>query len=127
MLRGTFRIVTTRKFKPEFSTENGLANSRFHTLLFGINRLRSDTIPHFCAKRHCLGAFVQLLCNQNFNGLSCRCTPITSANDGASCGSCVRMLARPVTTSLFLGTNPADEPITPGLPIITGRFFELHP
>jgi hypothetical protein len=23
---------------------NGLANSRFHTLLFGINRLRSDTI-----------------------------------------------------------------------------------
>jgi hypothetical protein len=24
--------------------------------------------------------------NQNFNRLSCRCTPVTSANDGASCG-----------------------------------------
>src|SRR5260370_29691316 len=32
------------------------------------------------------GAFLQLLRNQNFNPLSCRCTPLTSANDGASCG-----------------------------------------
>src|SRR5258708_31312713 len=49
---------------------NGLANSRFHTLLFGINRLRSDELPHCWAKSHCSGAIVQLLCNQNFNGLS---------------------------------------------------------
>ncbi len=27
-------------------------------------------MPHFRAMSHCLGAFVQLLCNQNFNGLS---------------------------------------------------------
>jgi hypothetical protein len=65
---------------------NGLASSRFHTLLIGINRLRSDELLHCWTKSHCSGAFVQLLCSQNFNGLSCRCTPITSANDGASCG-----------------------------------------
>ena len=65
--------------------DKGLGNSRFHTLLFGINRLRSDKLPHCWAKSHCSGAFVQLLCNQNFNGLSCRCTPIMSANDGVSC------------------------------------------
>jgi len=28
----------------------------------------------------------ELLRNQNFNRLSCRCTPVTSANHGASCG-----------------------------------------
>src|SRR6266446_6085129 len=62
-----------------FHRYNGLANSRFHTLLFGINMLRSDKLPHCRAKRRCLGAIVQLLCNQNFNGLSCRCSEITSA------------------------------------------------
>src|SRR5580704_12120080 len=45
---------------------NGLANSRFHTLLFGINRLRSDELPHCWANSHCSGAFVQLLCNRYF-------------------------------------------------------------
>jgi hypothetical protein len=38
---------------------NGLANSRFHTLLFGINKLRSDGLPHCWAKDRCSGAFVQ--------------------------------------------------------------------
>jgi hypothetical protein len=74
---------------------NGLANSRFHTLLFGINRLRSDELPHCWANSHCSEAFVQLLCNQNSNGLSCRCTPITSANDGASCGFAIFRSAAP--------------------------------
>src|SRR5260370_38902486 len=46
---------------------NGLANSRFHTLLFGINRLRSDELLHCWAKSHRLGAFVQLLCNLNWS------------------------------------------------------------
>jgi len=49
-----------------FSQYNGLANSRFHTLLFGINRLRSDELPHCWAKSHCSGTFVQLLCNRYF-------------------------------------------------------------
>ena len=31
----------------------------FHTLLFGINRLRSDGLPHCWAKDRCSGAFVQ--------------------------------------------------------------------
>jgi len=44
--------------------DNGLANSRFYTLLFGINRLRSDEVPHCRAKSHCSGAIVQLLCNR---------------------------------------------------------------
>ena len=66
--------------------DNGLANSRFYTLVFGINRLRSDELPHCRAKRRCLGAVVQLLCNQNLSGISVRCTPITSANDEASSG-----------------------------------------
>ena len=44
-----------------------LANSRFHTLLFGINRLRSDELPHYWAKSHCSGAFLQLLRIQDFN------------------------------------------------------------
>ena len=107
-----------------FGPYNGLANSRFHTLLFGINRLRSDELPHCRAKSHCSGAFVQLLCNQNFNGLSCRCTLITSANDGASCGftifrSAAPEVANPVNTSAFLSTNPTDELITSGLPVRT--------
>ncbi len=32
--------------------------------MFGINKLRSDEMPYFGAKDPCLGAFVQLLCNQ---------------------------------------------------------------
>src|SRR6266850_3407161 len=52
-----------------FSPYNGLANSRFHTLLFGINRLRSDELPHCWTNSHCSEAFVQLLCNQDSNGL----------------------------------------------------------
>jgi hypothetical protein len=42
----------------------GFPNSRFHALLFGINRLRSDELLHFWAKSHCSGAIVQLLCNR---------------------------------------------------------------
>jgi hypothetical protein len=64
----------------------GLANSRFHTLLFGINRLRSDELPHCWAKSPCSGAFVQLLCNQHFNALPCRSTPFTTVNYGESYG-----------------------------------------
>jgi hypothetical protein len=44
--------------------DDGLANSRFHTLLFGINSLRSDELPHRWAKSACSGTIVQLLCNQ---------------------------------------------------------------
>ena len=51
---------------------NGLANSRFHTLLFGINRLHSDGMPCFGANDPRSAAIVQLLCNQNFNGLNNR-------------------------------------------------------
>jgi hypothetical protein len=40
---------------------NGLANSRFHTLVFGINRLRSDELPHCWVKSRGSRAFVQLL------------------------------------------------------------------
>jgi len=50
-----------------FTWHSGLANSRFHTLLFGINRLRSDALPHFWTNSHCSEAFVQLLCNQNWS------------------------------------------------------------
>jgi hypothetical protein len=46
------------------SSYNGLANSRFHTLLFGIHGLPSDELPHCWAKSPCSGAFVQLLCNR---------------------------------------------------------------
>src|ERR1700731_4533300 len=52
---------------------NGLANSRFHTLLFGINRLRSDGMPYFGAHDPCSGAFVQLLCNQKCDGFQTVC------------------------------------------------------
>jgi len=38
---------------------DGLANSRFHTLQFGINRLRSYESPHCWAKSHCSRAIVQ--------------------------------------------------------------------
>jgi hypothetical protein len=47
-------------------SNNGLANFRFHTLLFGINELRSDEMPYFGAKHPCSAVIVQLLCNQNF-------------------------------------------------------------
>jgi hypothetical protein len=57
---------------------------------------------------------VQLLCNQNFNALPCRPTPFTTVNYGESYRSGVRRLARPVTTSAFLGTNPTGELITSG-------------
>src|SRR5260370_39496638 len=57
----------------------------------------------------CSGAFLQLLRNQNFNRLSCRCTPVTSAKDGASCGFAIfRRVARKWPTSQYkrvLGTN----------------------
>ena len=43
---------------------NGLANSRFHTLLLGISGLRSDEVPYFGAKHPCSAVIVQLLCNQ---------------------------------------------------------------
>ncbi len=43
--------------------------SPFHSLVFGINRLHSDEMPHFCAKNPCSEAIVQLLCNRNYNGL----------------------------------------------------------
>jgi hypothetical protein len=49
---------------------NGLANSPFHSLVFGINNLRSDEMPYFGAKCSCSAAVVQLLCGQNFNDLS---------------------------------------------------------
>src|ERR1700756_1111405 len=82
----TFPQDNNSKFDSEFSTENGLANSRFHTLLFGINRLRSDELPHCWAKSPCSGAFVQLLCDQNFNALPCRSTPFTTVNYGETLG-----------------------------------------
>jgi len=50
----------------QLNPDNGLANSRFHTLLFGINRSRSDGIPYFGANDPCSAAFVQLLCNRYF-------------------------------------------------------------
>jgi hypothetical protein len=42
---------------PARDAYNGLANSRFHTLLFGINRLRSDELLHCRAKSLYSGAF----------------------------------------------------------------------
>ena len=61
------RIVSSSLLRPPlffFRCANGLANSRFHTLLFGINRLRSDELPYCWAKSHCSGAIVQLLCTR---------------------------------------------------------------
>jgi hypothetical protein len=46
-----------------FSQYNGLANCPFHSLVFGINKLRSGEMPDFRAKGPYSGAFVQLLCN----------------------------------------------------------------
>src|SRR6266705_23856 len=43
----------------------GLANSRFHTLLFGINELGSGARPSFGGNTPRSAAIVQLLCNQN--------------------------------------------------------------
>src|SRR5208283_677334 len=40
--------------------------SRFHSLVFGINKLRSDDMPNYGAKDPCSAAFVQLLCNPEF-------------------------------------------------------------
>ena len=50
----------------QLNPDNGLANSRFHTLLFGINRSSSDGMPYFGANDPCSAAFVQLLCNRYF-------------------------------------------------------------
>jgi len=60
VLQGHF-VGTKPKKRPLHS---GLANSRFHGLVFGINSLRSDEMPYFGASHGCLGTFVQLLCNQ---------------------------------------------------------------
>jgi len=57
-LRGTTEWIGDAG-NPHTNPINGLANSRFHTLLFGINRLRSDELPHCWAKSHCSGAIVQ--------------------------------------------------------------------
>jgi len=45
-------------------SNNGLANSRFHTLLFGINNLCSGEMPYFGATDPWSTGFVQLLCNR---------------------------------------------------------------
>ena len=47
--------------------------------------LRSGDMSYSCAKSRCSEAFVQLLGNQNFYGLPYRRTPITGANNAASC------------------------------------------
>src|SRR5258708_4511039 len=52
-----FRL--TGWWRQSLPRRNGLANSRFHTLLFGINRLRWDKLPHCWETSHCSGAFVQ--------------------------------------------------------------------
>jgi hypothetical protein len=44
---------------------NGLANSPFHSLVFGINNLRSGELSYFGAKCPRSAAVVQLLCNRN--------------------------------------------------------------
>jgi hypothetical protein len=43
---------------------NCLANSPFHSLVFRVNELRSDEMPHFCAKNSYSEAIVQLLGNR---------------------------------------------------------------
>jgi hypothetical protein len=65
-LRGTTEWIGDAG-NPHTNPINGLANSRFHTLLFGINRLRSDEMPHCWAKSHCSGAIVQLFVQQEFS------------------------------------------------------------
>ena len=106
-----------------FGPYNGIANSRFHTLLFGVNRLRSAELPHCWAHSHCSEAFVQLLCNQNFSRLSCRCTPITSANVGASCGfptfrRPARKWPNQAPQARLSVLTPMGELITSSLPVI---------
>src|SRR5882724_13425702 len=77
---------------PARDAYNGLANSRFHTLLFGINRLRSGELPHCWAKSHCSGAFVQLLCNQKCDGFSDCCGTIaTTTTEGVPGGNSWRL------------------------------------
>jgi hypothetical protein len=49
-------------FPPE-----SLANSRFRTMLFGINKLRSGRMLHFCAQSGYSGPFMQALYNQQFH------------------------------------------------------------
>jgi hypothetical protein len=56
--------IGSKPHRARFATYNGLPNYRFHTLLFEVNRLRSDEVLHCCSE-----AFVQVLCNENFNGL----------------------------------------------------------
>ena len=50
------------------SVTGGFPNFPFHSLVFGINELQAGKVPCFRAKRPCLGAFVQLLCNQECDG-----------------------------------------------------------
>jgi hypothetical protein len=47
---------------------NGLANSPFHSLVFGINNLHSGKLPYFGAKCPSSAAVVQLLCSRHFYG-----------------------------------------------------------
>jgi hypothetical protein len=80
---------------------NGLANYPFHSLVFGINKLRSDKM-HFCGAKK---PDRQHLCNQNFNGLSRRCMSITRATDGASYGPAIfRRAARKWPDQLIEGS-----------------------
>jgi hypothetical protein len=46
-----------------FGPYNGLANSPFHSLVFGTKDLCSGELPYFGAKHPCLEPVVQLLCN----------------------------------------------------------------
>src|SRR5882724_3028257 len=88
---------------PARDAYNGLANSRFHTLLFGINRLRSGELPHCWAKSHCSGAFVQLLCNQKCDGFSDCCGTIaTTTTEGIREAIASGLLIHP---DLFAQTN----------------------
>jgi hypothetical protein len=45
-LSHTCQYICTYISPRQYEQGNGLANSRFHTLLFGINRLRSDELLH---------------------------------------------------------------------------------
>src|SRR5438445_1515152 len=79
----TWRTDWVQTHRARFATYNGLANSRFHTLLFGINRLRSEEILHCRAKSACSGTIVQLLCNQKCDGFSDCCgTAATTSTEG---------------------------------------------
>jgi hypothetical protein len=55
-----------KECSPVSFSNNGLANSRFHTRLFGINNLYSGEMPYVCAKPPCLGPPVQPLRNRDF-------------------------------------------------------------